>query len=103
MRKGKVEKFGLKAIADAVRGSDVHSARIALSFAFGAALDIAGKVQKVVKRDGQLKLVLEPNDVPGLVVFADCVSEAENLRKPKIRKSSAVRVKGKLQSFGVFE
>jgi primosomal replication protein N len=100
VKKLKIEKFGLRAIAEAVRGSDVRSARSALSFAVGAVLDVSGKVQKFVKRDGQCKLVIEPGDVPGFVVFADCSGELENLSKHNIRKGSAVAVQGKIQSFG---
>jgi hypothetical protein len=63
-------------------------------------VDISGKVQKVVKREGQCKLVIQPGDVPGFIVFADCLSDAETVIKRKIRKGSSVRVKGKLQTFG---
>jgi hypothetical protein len=100
MGKGTVEKFGLKAIADALDGSDVLTARDSLSELVGAAVDVSGKVQKLVKRDGQCKLVIEPGDVPGFVVFADCLSDAETVIKRKIRKGSSVRVKGKFQTFG---
>jgi hypothetical protein len=71
-----------------------------LPFKVGAVLDIAGKVQKVVKRDGQFKLVIEPGDVPGFVVFADFISDAEIVRDSKIRKGSSVSVRGKFQSYG---
>ena len=101
MKKGTLEKFGLKAIADALEGSDVSSARAVLSFAVGAAVDVSGTVQKRVKREGQCKLVIQPGaNVPGFVVFADCPGELENLVKLRIRKGSLVRVKGKFQSFG---
>ncbi len=100
MGKGTVDKFGLKAIADAVRGSDVLTARVALSQLVGAAVEVSGKVQKRVKRDGQCKLVIEPGDVPGFVVFADCLKDAETVINSKIRRGSSVRVKGKLQTFG---
>jgi hypothetical protein len=100
MGKGMVEKFGLKAIADALDGSDVQAARDSLSELVGAAVDVSGKVQKVVKRNGQCKLVIEPDDVPGFVVFADCISDAETVKNSKIRKGSLVRVKGKFQTFG---
>jgi hypothetical protein len=98
--RGKIEKFGLKAIADAVRGSDVATARVALSFAVGATVDVSGTVQKRVKREGQCRLVIEPGDVRGFVVFADCLSESETVTNSKIRKGSLVRVKGKLRTFG---
>jgi hypothetical protein len=44
--------------------------------------------------------VIEPGDVSGFVVFADCLSDAETVIKRKIRKGSSVRVKGKFQTFG---
>jgi hypothetical protein len=100
MKKGTIEKFGLRAIADAVKGSDVCSARVSLSQLVGAAVDVSGTVQKRVNREGQCKLVIEPDDESGFVVFADCWSDAETVRNSKIRKGSAVRIKGKLQSFG---
>jgi hypothetical protein len=100
MGRGKIEKFGLKAIADAVRGSDVVKARDSLSELVGAVVEVSGKVQKRVKREAQCKLVIQPDDESGFVVFADCWSDAETVRNSKIRKGSAVRVKGKLQTFG---
>jgi hypothetical protein len=99
MGKGKLEKFGLRAIADAVSGSDVQTARLALSQIVGAAVDVSGTVQKVVKRDG-CKLVIEPENATEFIVFADCSSDAEAVISRKIRKGSPVRVKGKLQTFG---
>jgi primosomal replication protein N len=100
MKKGTIEKFGVRAIADALEGSDVLTARVALSFAIGAAVDVSGKVLKRVKRDGVCKLVIESENAPEFVVFADFLSDAENITKYNIRKGSSVRVKGKLQSFG---
>ncbi len=75
-------------------------AKSVLPFVVGAILDIAGKVQKVVKRDGQCKLVIEPGNAPGFVVFADCPGELENLSKLNIRKGSPVSVRGKFETFG---
>jgi ribosome-associated protein YbcJ (S4-like RNA binding protein) len=100
MGKGTVEKFGLKAIADAVRGSDVQTARVALSELVGAAVEVSGKVLKVAKREGEIKLVIEPGDVPGFVVFADFSEKSETIKKAKIRKGSSVSVRGKFQTFG---
>ncbi len=54
-----------------------------LSFPLGAAMDVSGKVRKLVMREAQMKLVIEPDDVSGFVVFADCLPDAENLRKRK--------------------
>jgi hypothetical protein len=101
MGKGTVEKFGLKAIADAVRGSDVQTARDSLSELVGAAVEVAGTVQKRVKRDGQCKLVIEPGaSVPGFVVFADCRADEKSVISRKIRKGSFVSIRGKFQTFG---
>jgi hypothetical protein len=100
MGKGTIEKFGLKAIVDALDGSDVLTARDRLSAVVGASVDVSGKVQKVVKRNGQCKLVIEPDDESGFVVFADCTSDAETVRNSKIRKGSLVSVRGKFQTFG---
>ncbi len=100
MERLKIERFGLKAIAEAVKASDLLSARVALSELVGAAVDVSGTVQKRVKREGQCKLVIEPDGESGFVVFADCQSDAETVIKRKIRKGSSVRVKGKLQTFG---
>ncbi len=71
-----------------------------LPFKIGVAVDVSGTVQKRVKRDGVCKLVIEPSDVSGYLVFADCSSDAEAVISRKIRKGSPVRVKGKFQSFG---
>ncbi len=100
MKKGTIEKFGLRAIADALDGSDVATARDSLSQLVGAVVEVSGKVQKRVKRDGQFKLVIEPGDVPGFVVFADFTSDADTVRNSKIRKGSSVAVRGKFQTFG---
>ncbi len=100
MGKGTIERFGLKAIADALDGSDVATARENLSQLVNSAVEVSGTVQKRVKRDGQCKLVIQPGDVPGFVVFADCQPDAEKLRKAKIRKGSPVAVRGKFQTFG---
>jgi uncharacterized protein (DUF1684 family) len=86
MGRGNIEKLGLKTIADAVRGSDVASARDRLSAFVGAAVDVSGKVQKLVKREGQCKLVIEPDDESGFVVFADCTSDAETVRNSRFGK-----------------
>ncbi len=101
MGKGTVEKFGLKAIADALaRAADVESARENLSKLVNSVVEVSGTVQKRVRREGECKLVIEPGDVPGFVVFADCQPDAEKLRKAKIRKGSVVSVRGKFQTFG---
>jgi hypothetical protein len=101
MGKGTVERFGLKAIADALaRAADVQSARDSLSQLVGAAVDVCGNVEKVAKRDEKVRLVIQPGDVPGFVVFADCRTDAGTVTNSKIRKGSFVSVRGKFQTFG---
>ncbi len=100
MKKGKVEKFSILTIAETVKREGWRAANERLSFAIGSRLDVSGTVQKVVKRDGQCKLVIEPDSMSGFVVFADCLSDAENIRNHKIRKGSSVAIRGKLISFG---
>ncbi len=100
MGKGKLEKFGLATIAKAVSGSDVATARDRLSQLVGATVDVFGKVEKVAKRGERVRLVIQPGDVPGFVVFADCPGELETVRNSKIRKGSLVGIRGKFKSFG---
>jgi hypothetical protein len=101
MGKGKFKRFSLAAIADALRGSDVQSAREDLSQLVNSVVEVSGTVLKRVKRDGQCKLVIEPGaSVPGFVVFADFSEKSETLKKAKIRKGSSVSVRGKFQTFG---
>ncbi len=66
----------------------------------GAVLDVAGKVQKVVRRDGQCKLVIESSNAPSFVIFANCTSDAEKITKYNLRKGSSVVIRGKLLSYG---
>ncbi len=100
MGRGTLERFTLATIADALHGSDVLKARDSLSQLVGAAVDISGTVQKRVRREGECKLVIEPGDVPGFVVFADCRSDAETVQARKIRKGSSVSIRGKFSTFG---
>ena len=100
MKKTTLEKFSVLAIADQIGAVGVESARSVLAFALGSVLDVGGKVQKVVKREGQCRLVIESNTVPGFVIFADCTSDAKAVRDSKIRKGSSVSVRGKFETFG---
>jgi hypothetical protein len=97
------ERITLKSISEAIGqfGHDARSARSALSSTIGAALDVSGKVLKRVKREGQCKLVVQPGDVPGFIVFADCLSDAAAVEARKIRKGSTVAIRGELLSFGL--
>jgi hypothetical protein len=99
MKRPKLETFGLTAIQTVLSNSDIQTARNSLAFAIGATVGASGIVQKVVKRNGACKLVIAPDSVQ-LTVFADCLIDAENIIKRKIRKRSNVSIVGKLQSFG---
>jgi hypothetical protein len=101
MGKGTLERFTLAAVADALDGSDVATARRSLSAVVGAVVEVSGTVQKRVRRDGQCKLVIEPGaSVPGFVVFADFSEKSESIKEAKIRKGSPVAVRGKFSTFG---
>ncbi len=101
MKKPKLEKFGLAAIQTVLTNADIETARKSLAFAVGVSVDVSGKVQKLVKREGQCKLVIEPGaSVPGFVVFADCRTDEKVVISRKIRKGSFVLIRGKFQTFG---
>jgi hypothetical protein len=98
--RGTLERFTLATIAGALDGSDVATARVSLSQLVNSAVEISGTVRKRVKRDGQCKLVIQPGDVPNLIVFADCLVDAAEVEARKIRKGSFVSVRGKFETFG---
>jgi hypothetical protein len=100
MRKQKIQTISLSRIQTTVTRSDVQTARAALSFAVGATVDVSGRVVKRVKRSEQCKLVINPDNTPGLTVFADCLADEKTVIGRKIRKGSTVTLHGKLQSFG---
>ncbi len=100
MKKPKLKKFGLAAIQTVLTNTDVDTARKSLAFAVGAVVEVSGTVQKRVKRDRQCKLMIEPGDVPGFVVFADCRTDEKAVISRKIRKGSFVSIRGKFQTFG---
>ncbi len=100
MKQKKIQTIGLATIQTSVTRSDVQTARAALSFAIGASVDVSGVVLKRVKRNGECKLVINPDNTPGLTVFADCKADEQTVITRKIRKGSTVTLHGKLQSFG---
>ena len=79
---------------------NIQLAKSVMTFKTGAVLDVLGKVQKVVKRDGGMKLVIEPSAAPGFVVFADCFGDVETIKARKVRKGSVVSVRGRFASYG---
>jgi hypothetical protein len=50
--------------------------------------------------DEQCKLVIQPGNAPGFIVFADCSSDAETVISRKIRKGKSVSVRGRFASYG---
>ncbi len=100
MSKPKIEIFGLTAIQTVLtNAADLQTARNSLAFAVGATVGASGVVVKRVKRSGECKLVIQPDNVQ-LTVFADCLGDEQTVIKRKIRKRSNVSIVGKLQSFG---
>ena len=100
MRNPTINKLTIGTTAETIRRSDLKAARVELAFAVGAAVEVSGTVRKIVKRDGESKLTIQPGDVPGFVVFADCPGELKKPRKTKIRKGVVVTVRGKVQTVG---
>ena len=65
----------------------------------GLFLLVSGTVQKLIKRDGQCKLVIQSLNL-GKIIFADCYQSRDLIAARKIRKGSEVNLKGKVSSFG---
>jgi hypothetical protein len=100
MKKPKIETFGLTAIKVVLTNTtDLQMARQSLAFAVDATVGASGVVLKRVKREGQCKLVIAPDNVQ-LTVFADCKNDEQRIISRKIRKKSKVSITGKLFSFG---
>jgi hypothetical protein len=99
MSKPKLETFGLMAIQAVLTNSDIETARQSLAFAVGASVDVSGVVLKRVKRSGECKLIINPDNA-AIQIIADCLIDAETIISRKIRKKSKVSITGRLQSFG---
>lgn len=65
----------------------------------GRILSISGRVEKVVKREGQCKLVVI-DEGSGFRIFADCMNDVENVKTRKVRKGSKVALQGIVDTFG---
>ena len=66
----------------------------------GAILRVSGKVLKLIKRDGQCKLMIQ-SAAPVMTIFADfALSDPGAVAARKIRKGSEVSLRGKVTSFG---
>jgi hypothetical protein len=99
MRKPKINTIGLGTIQTSVTRTGIETARKSLAFAVGASMDVSGVVLKRVRRSGECKLVINPDNA-ALQIIADCLIDAENIISRKIRKKSKVSITGRLQSFG---
>jgi riboflavin synthase alpha subunit len=99
MRKLKLEKFGLAAIQKVVSNSDIHAARELLAFAIGSSVSVSGVVLKLIKRNDQCRLFIQPHGEQ-LTVFTDCAAETDNVASLKIKRGSKVKILGKLEAFG---
>jgi hypothetical protein len=99
MKQKKIETISLSRIQTSVTRSDIETARQSLAFAIGASVDVSGVVLKRVKRSGECKLIINPDNA-AMRVIADCKGDEETVITRKIRKRSNVSITGKLQSFG---
>jgi primosomal replication protein N len=99
MKQKKIQTIGLAAIQMSVTRSDIETARQSLAFAIGASVDVLGVVVKRVKRSGDCKLIINPDNA-AMQIIADCKADEKTVIGRKIRKGSTVTLHGKLQSFG---
>jgi hypothetical protein len=99
MKKPKIKTIGLGTIQTSVTRSDIETARQSLAFAIGASVDVSGVVLKRVKRSGECKLIINPDNA-AMQIIADCRADEKTVIGRKFRKGSTVTLHGKLQSFG---
>jgi hypothetical protein len=99
MKQKKIETISLSRIQTSVTRSDIETARQSLAFAIGASVDVSGVVLKRVKRSGECKLIINPDNA-AMQIIADCNADEASIIGRKIRKRSNVSITGKLLSFG---
>jgi primosomal replication protein N len=100
MKKPKLETFGLSAIQTVLtNAADLQTARDSLAFAVGATVGVSGVVLKRVKRSGECKLIINPDNA-AMQIIADCRGDESSVITRKLRKNSNVSIVGKLLSFG---
>jgi hypothetical protein len=99
MEKQKIKTISLSKIQTSVTRSDIETARQSLAFAIGAFVDVSGVVLKRVKRSGECKLIINPDNA-AMQIIADCKADEASIIGRKIRKRAKVSIIGKLQSFG---
>jgi hypothetical protein len=99
MKKQQIKTISLSRIQTSVTRSDIETARQSLAFAIGASVDVSGVVLKRVKRSGECKLIINPDNA-AMQIIADCKGDEETVISRKIRKRAKVSITGKLLSFG---
>ena len=94
----------LRAITRAIEESEsITQARESMKSDVGSLMRVEGAIQKLVRRDGQLKFIM--TDHAGekrMMIFADMKEDAERVKAGKYRKGAAVEIVGRLKSFGNF-
>ncbi len=95
----------LETIKEAFDKYSVPEARAILYVHIGASLSIKGVIEKVIKRDGGLKLYVKPDGLPqdkSFMIFADFrdEKEGEKIRATKARKGSKVVIAGDFPTAG---
>lgn len=101
-QKNQSESIQLSEIVSTVKSTEsITVARDKLKFAIGSIMQIKGIIQKVVKRDQQLKFVIiDESDARQMLVFADMRDDAERVKLGKYRKGKTAEIVGQLVSFG---
>ena len=87
-----------------LQANDLLKAWRTLSSRTGARLTIAGKIEKVIKRDG-LKVLLIPEGLADGCTFSlfakfDRQAERDRFKSLKLRKGKFITLAGELRSFG---
>lgn len=93
----------LETIIEAFDGNPLPQAREILYDSIGAQLDIEGVIEKVIKRDGGMKLMVKPHGVSKpLMIFAEFTDEKERekIKQNKFRKGSKVSINGDFRTAG---
>lgn len=80
----------------------IEQARESLRFASGPTFSIKGKIEKLVKRENQLKfIIIDRSDARReMMIFADMSADARRVTLGKYRKGKTAQIIGNLVSFG---
>jgi len=100
MNKPKTKRtITLDAITKAFAERSVSDARAILYDRIGAALSVAATVEKTIRRDGSLKLLLRNSNY---LIFADFndLREQNKVKARKVKKGSKVAITGDFRTAG---